>query len=530
MQQFLMLRHIATATLVLTIIPGAAAAETNTSAPKAPAIAPIIHAAVPSALGCYVESPPGKLKKIDCLSAEQIAKRPPPAPCTGPDGDAACGMQSTVTAAQQQFGINQIPITEAFLQVTLQQYSSSTDSSFGPGAYSLQLNTNYINAPKTKGWVQFTLQDFPTGGGTRFCVWNIDVTNKKYNPVCTPYNPVPLTARARFTVGGFVCGKGCTYVPKPPAIYGWMHWDVLDAQGNVCSTCGSGTVWAVAPDTYALQSNWLQVSGSILGAGNGSEIFFTGNTVNQNVLGATGCPIPLAPGWACDTPQLNNQYADTAGWVTGESNNLYYAPSPNWVTPQVPQSALACSKGFCSLTAYEIYPNQPLANVKSVTMIIGTGNDDARSDTELQAVLPGVTTLCLKPSNNAKADSACKNGGSARDQNLNQDWKNWTTSKQTFDLPAPVPVASLTALQIKLLEHNHGTETDDNWDIQNIAIIGTDTNKNTATLLNVGNPPKGNNCIVRLTGKIPSFSFNLSQANPTGANPSIPPGSCPQKQ
>jgi hypothetical protein len=299
---------------------------------------------------------PGKLTKVACLSPQEIAKRPRPAFCTGADGDAACGMQSVVTPVQQKFGINKIPIKEAFLEVTLQQYLSSADTSAGPGAYSLQLNTNTFPAPNTTGWVQFVLQDYPTGGGTRFCVWNIDWNNSKYSPVCTPYSPVPLGARAQFTVGGFVCGKGCTYVPNAPVIYGWMHWDELDARGNVCSTCGSGTVWAVAPDTYGLANGWLQVSGSILGAGGGSKINFAGNTVEQNVLGATACPIPEAPGWTCATPQLNGQYANTAGWVTAEANNLYYAPSPNWVVPQAPQSALTCNNGFCWLTAYEIYP------------------------------------------------------------------------------------------------------------------------------------------------------------------------------
>jgi hypothetical protein len=322
---------------------------------------PIIHAVIPTELGCHVETTPGKLTKVACLSPLDIAKRPHPAACTGADGDAACGMQSAVTPVQQKFGINKIPITEAFLEVTLQQYSSSTDTGAGAGAYSLQLNTNTFPAPHTTGWVQFAFQDYPTGGGTRFCVWNIDWNASKYTPVCTPYNPVPLGVRAQFTVGGFVCAGSCTYfrpggTSGPAVIWGWMHWDELDASGNVCSSCGSGTVWAVAPDTYGLASNWTQVSGSILGSGGGSKINFAQYAVDQNVLGATACPIPEKPGWTCATPQLNGQYADTAGWVTAEANNLYYAPNPNWVVPQAPQSALNCSNGFCWLTAYEIYP------------------------------------------------------------------------------------------------------------------------------------------------------------------------------
>jgi hypothetical protein len=153
-----------------------------------------------------------------------------------------------------------------------------------------------------------------------------------------------------------------------------------------------------------------------------------------------------------------------------------------------------------------------------------------QEEPELQAGLPGVPAICLKPSNNADADSTCPNGGSARDQQGNQSWDNFTTSTQTFTLPTAVPASSLTTLNIQLFEHNNGGETDDNWDIQSITVIATDTAGNTAPLLNVGNPPNGDNCIVRLTGKIPSFTFTLSQGNPTGANPTIPPGSCPQSQ
>ncbi len=366
------LRIVAITMLMVTMIPNMGVAQTKTAdtkfvpyyiaeIPKGYKPTPIIHAVVPTELGCYVETTPGKLTKVDCLSAEEIAKYLPPAPCAGADGDAACGMQSTVTAIQRSFGINQIPITEAFLEVTLQQYSSSVDTGWGTGAYSLQLNTNFFGPMGHQGWVQFVYQDFLSSA--RFCVWNIDVSTNTYRPVCTPYSSVPLGARAQFTVGGFVCAESCTYFRPggtggPAVIWGWMHWDVLDARGNVCSSCGSGTVWAVAPDTYGLASNWLQVSGSILGAGGGSKINFAAYAVDQNVLGATACPIPLAPGWTCATPQLNGHYDDTAGWVTAESNNLYYAPSPNWVVPQVPQSTLTCSNGFCWFVAYEIYPNK----------------------------------------------------------------------------------------------------------------------------------------------------------------------------
>jgi len=86
------------------------------------------------------------------------------------------------------------------------------------------------------------------------------------------------------------------------------------------------------------------------------KLNFKANAIVRNVLAGTACSIPLQPGWTCNSPQLNGQYADTAGWVTAEANNLYYAPDPNWVLPQVPQSEFSCSGGFCWMQAYELYP------------------------------------------------------------------------------------------------------------------------------------------------------------------------------
>jgi hypothetical protein len=365
------LRIVPIAMLMVAIMTGVAVAQSYPAAPRSALEriprrykpTPVIHKVVPHELGCHVETPSGELTKVDCLSAKEIAKFPPPDRCSGADGDAACGMQSTVTPVQQAFGINSVPITEAFLEDTLLEYSSSTDSRYGQGGYSLQLNTNWFQSnPTTTGWVQFVYQDFISSA--RFCVWNIHwPTNSNpttYSPVCTGMQSIPLTANTQFTVGGFVCAGSCTYfrpggTAGPAVLWGWVHWSVLDANGNVCASCASGTVWATTQDTLGLASNWLQTSGSILGASN-SKLTFAPFAVVRNSLGATSCSIPLSNGWTCDTPQLNGQYADHAGWVTAEANNLYYAPNPNWFIPQLPQSDLDCENGFCALTDYEIYP------------------------------------------------------------------------------------------------------------------------------------------------------------------------------
>lgn len=170
-------------------------------------------------------------------------------------------------------------------------------------------------------------------------------------------------------------------------------------------------------------------------------------------------------------------------------------------------------------------------SITEMRISIGTGNDDARSDTELWATLSGEPAMCLKPSNNAESDGVCNNGGSATDQNGNQSWSNWSTSTQQFPLKTPQLLAALSQLTIQLLEHNSGFETDDNWDIQSIQVFLIDTQGNSTQVLGLSNardPNNSNNCLARLTGSNGSVTFTLNANNPFGSNPNLSPGSCPQ--
>jgi hypothetical protein len=175
----------------------------------------------------------------------------------------------------------------------------------------------------------------------------------------------------------------------------------------------------------------------------------------------------------------------------------------------------------------------------SLAITIATGNDDARSDTELTASFPDEPTICLKPSNNASPDAVCNNGGSATDQNGKQSWGNWTSSAQKFSLATGETATQLGAISINLIEHNNGFETDDNWDIQGITVTGFDAQGNSTLLLNMSNPQvsgNSNNCMARLKGapNPSSVTYTLSASNPTGSNlwdttfGPTPPGSCPQ--
>jgi hypothetical protein len=170
----------------------------------------------------------------------------------------------------------------------------------------------------------------------------------------------------------------------------------------------------------------------------------------------------------------------------------------------------------------------------AVAISVETGNDDARSDTELWATISGEPTFCLKPSNNAKPDGVCDNnsGGSA------PDWDNWTSHGQVFKLKTPSTLDDGT-ITITLIEHNGFAQGDDNWDIQGISVAGITAQNFQTLLLDMANPKissNQNNCLARLKGP-PSPStvtYNLSASNPAGSNLKnstfgpTPPGSCPQ--
>jgi hypothetical protein len=134
----------------------------------------------------------------------------------------------------------------------------------------------------------------------------------------------------------------------------------------------------------------------------------------------------------------------------------------------------------------------------------------------LWATINGEPAFCLKPSNNANSDGVCNNGGSAHDQNGNQSWNNFTSSAQTFPLVTPQPLSAINSLTIQLFEHNSGFESDDNWDIQGITVVLTDSTGATKTVLNLSNPNNGgNNCIARLKGSPNSTTVKFGLNGPS---------------
>jgi hypothetical protein len=364
---------------------------------------------IPTAPGCYVDRPAPagvarRLEKVDCLTPEQIARHPPPTPnlsnavanCEVPVGPVSYTALPAGPCAFQSVGVTEFapggpglsggikrittagaPITRAAVNVSLEQYSSSSDTYGGAGAYSVQLNTNnFVQADNHLGWVQFAFQNFPGSAG-QICAWDWDTPPgpkalATYQTFCAPTNAVPLSAGLTVTVGAFVCAPTCNvfYGPvgplniKAPFLYAYLAYQEAGQAG-----AASTIVWVVAPDVVGLSNtnNWMVASGTIYGQGTppgqpGDQLLFVGQTLVINGIQTSGCrSASNQPPWTC-APGLegipgqafNGQFAYSP--TTGEGNNLSYANGPNWANAY--PSFLSCGDGYCVLMANEIYPKQ----------------------------------------------------------------------------------------------------------------------------------------------------------------------------
>lgn len=244
-----------------------------------------------------------------------------------------------------------------------------TDSNYGPGAFSIQNNTNvftvschatwvtkwlqegingstansgnYTGGPVPgangaglpnctngdQGWVQFTYQTYKSGQTSVVCVWNVDTTQQWY------FYPQTWTACQNAGQPGF--------------------WTTIQIEGSVDATLhlvavtatlpwSSEWVTVVTPDWLGLcwqsgaQCPWTQASGTILGTGNGSQAqYATGTSIQTTVFASTcGAFSAADEKLDCGTIRPFNPYAATivSTGVTAESNNLttsfnIFAPS-----------------------------------------------------------------------------------------------------------------------------------------------------------------------------------------------------------
>jgi len=126
------------------------------------------------------------------------------------------------------------------------------------------------------------------------------------------------------------------------------------------------------------------------------------------------------------------------------------------------------------------------ATFNQITFNIGTGGDDLRGDSSATAsiVLPGGTqTFTLK----AQSDG---------------EWANNSDHVKTFAIAgAAQPLSAFGPITFTLTSHNSFTETDDNWNIQNVDITVSGSSGSAVVLNRGGNP------LARLTGSNPSVTL-----------------------
>ena len=284
-------------------------------------------ASVPTVVGCYGYSQ-GGWETVSCLSQEEIQSWGGyPGPFLG-----IISTQGGKLIAGPQPG--KTPIRSGIVTVGVRNFGAVSDSIYGSGAYSVQLNTNWF--PGNNGdnaWVQFVYQDFcgsdpHCGHNSRVGIWNIDVTTDTYNCTCISVGSVRLSS------AGFAPTGSQTW---QTVIQGWIA-----SNGNLAMVAYlNGVVFSiVAPDMYGLASGWDEASGGIMGAGGASNATFS-NTGVQTDIGVSSC---TASSWWMDCggqPIAGVETPQPGAGVTGESSTLpqydesltnYYSGSHWWLS------------------------------------------------------------------------------------------------------------------------------------------------------------------------------------------------------
>jgi hypothetical protein len=219
------------------------------------------------------------------------------------------------------------PLVYGQLAATILNVASEQDALGGntvPNAFSIQNNTNQWTVPKTAGSgagdsaaAQFTIQS--NGSTTAICIWQVDVTKQQYPKTCV--------SASQQRAGGL-----------QPSDFGNLAASIT-ADGKLALVAqlswvppGQPNIYAVKPpanDMFGLAGNWTQVSGGLLGLGNGSQAQLT-NAQAVTEIAASTCPGDTgATSPTCPPPTLQpNASAFIGGTGTVETSNLQSCGTP----------------------------------------------------------------------------------------------------------------------------------------------------------------------------------------------------------
>jgi hypothetical protein len=306
------------AQVAIAIVQALGAANTVGGSPgTGPRTQPPQLPAPPRQIGCYRYTRAGGWRRVTCVAAAYV-KRHFGIPLAGTPG-----IQQGKELASGGF-------SQAGPSITLSQLDAfsligaavETDTSAGPGGYSLQDNTNtFAGSNGHNDWVQFVYQT--TSGGTSgvACIWQIDLTlpNKK------GYDPTGCAS------GGDL---GSSDVNSGSPLCCIEGFELPGLLAMAVSDVGGSALAAVWPDLNGLEAgdNWSQASGSILGVGGGSRAVFASGTEEQMTLNASSCDSYGgfltfavscdARGYAGAGPPLKPDAFSSWPNVTAETNNL----------------------------------------------------------------------------------------------------------------------------------------------------------------------------------------------------------------
>ncbi len=251
------------------------------------------------------------------------------APC-----DSAAYIERNIPHPQTLAGIGEVkvksrtapPFKSSTVAVNLSELGAEEDINSktglpeaGSDAYSIQVNVFFTGDNGALDGLQFTNQATPFKPDpgwymNNVCVWQIDIETQKYSPTCMS---LPFTAI-------------------------WNEVKGVDLGAGLLATIayheGVATIAVVAPDKYDLThgERWNNVSGGLIGLGNGSEAHFAGKGgVSRTYITAATCPEDDPQGSvttskACTTAdKLDKQAvpivspsAATEGAYTVETTNL----------------------------------------------------------------------------------------------------------------------------------------------------------------------------------------------------------------
>jgi hypothetical protein len=172
-----------------------------------------------------------------------------------------------------------------------------------PNSWSIQNNAIFVGSNKQEDGIQFAEQS-PRKGPVGICIWQVDITTQTYPTTCTTTSPVsvPLTAGDTANLSGYIRAGGLlAFVATAP---------------------GRAKAYAVvAKDKYGLAGRWQNITGSILGFGEGSHAEFSSAEVEtfvdvETCIGESGsatCP---------REPRLKGHAYTSFNGQTAETNDL----------------------------------------------------------------------------------------------------------------------------------------------------------------------------------------------------------------